>query len=561
MMRSIAVACIVALGACAPRAEESETLLAEGVAPEALEEMVTQFADADIDFDDAPLQLWERQVIAKLVEASDVIHGIFARQVSHDSEAWRARVDAYSGSAAAEVKRLYDIMVGPWNRLEDDSPFLAAGPKPQGAGYYPADLTKEELEQWIAAHPDDQEAFTGYFTMIRREGDQLVAVPYSEAYRADLERAAALLREAADVSQNASLTDYLRKRAAAFLSDDYFESDVAWMDIDSRLEPTIGPYEVYEDKLFGYKAAFESFVTVADSAASAELQTLKDHLRDLEARLPIEDRYKNPNRSFESPIRVVDEVYTAGDTRAGVQTTAFNLPNDVRVHEQKGSKKVMLRNVARAKFDRILAPIARTVLAPDLSAEIDFQPWFTNVVMHELAHGLGPTTVTTPSGERTSVNRALRELYSALEEAKADVTGLHSLSVLADQGVYDQDFVRKAYLGHVADMFRAVRFGVGEAHGKANLVQFNWALEKGAITHDEATGLFTTELARLVEVNRALATEILNIQANGDYQAAASLLQRYGTIGPELQSSLNRLGDVPVDIQPRYSVKTKMSGW
>jgi hypothetical protein len=561
MMRRITVACVVALVACQPRAEESETLLAEGMAPETMAETVTQFADADIDFDDAPLQPWERQVIAKLVAASDVIHDIFARQVTHDGDAWRARVDAYTGPAAAEVKRLYDIMVGPWNRLEDDAPFLAAGPKPQGAGYYPADLTKEELEQWLSAHPHDRDAFTGYFTIIRREGDQLVAVPYSEAYRADLERAAALLREAADLSQNASLSDYLRKRADAFLSDDYFESDLAWMDVDSRLEPTIGPYEVYEDKLFGFKAAFESFVTVADSAASAELQTLKGHLRDLEARLPIGDEHKNPNRSFESPIRVVDEVYTAGDTRAGVQTTAFNLPNDVRVHEHKGSKKVMLRNVARAKFDKILAPIAKTVLAPDLSTEIEFQPWFTNVVMHELAHGLGPTTVTTPSGERTTVNRALRELHSPLEEAKADVTGLHSLTVLAEQGVYDQTFVRKAYLGHVADMFRAVRFGVGEAHGQANLLQFNWALEKGAITHDEATGLFTTELAKLVEVNRALATEILNIQARGDYEAAASLLQRYGTVGPELQSSLNRLGDVPVDILPRFSVKSKMSGW
>jgi hypothetical protein len=381
-------------------------------------------------------------------------------------------------------------------------------------------------------------------------------------YGEHLERAANLLREAADLSQNASLSDYLRKRADAFSTDDYYESDIAWMDItDSRIEPTIGPYEVYEDQLFGYKAAFESFITVADAEASAELQQLKDWLPALERQLPIDDAYKNPNRSFESPIRVVDEVYTGGDTRAGVQTTAFNLPNDPRVHEQKGSKKVMLRNVSRAKFERILSPIAAGVLGPGLAGDVAFQPWFTNVVMHELAHGLGPTTVTLPSGERASVNQALREHYSPIEEAKADVTGLHSLTVLAAEGLYDETFVRQAFTGHIADLFRAVRFGTSEAHGKANLVQFNWLIEKGAIGYDVETRTITADLDAVIAANRDLASEILTLQARGDYDAARTLLTDYGQIRPELDALLEKLRDVPVDIRPGYSVKEKMDEW
>jgi Peptidase family M49 len=536
----------------------ADSLLATGMTAEALEARVAQFEPASIDFDAAALEPWERDVLAKLVQATDIMHEIFARQATPGYDEWERRLAAYDGPGAAAARAYFDIMVGPWDRLEHNEPFLAAAPKPEGAAYYPEDATREEIEAYLAGHPDAKDAVTGYFTVLRRAGDSLAVVPYSEAYRDRLERAATLLREAADLSRNASLSDYLRKRADAFLSNDYLASDLAWMDLDSRIEPTIGPYEVYEDALFGYKAAFEGFVTVSDSAASNELQRLKNHLPMLEDSLPIDDRYKNPNRAFESPIRVVDEVYTGGDTRAGVQTTAFNLPNDVRVHEQKGSKKVMLRNVAQAKFDAILSPIADAVLAPGLAAEIAFQPWFTNVVMHELAHGLGPTTVLRESGERTSVNQALREHYSALEEAKADVTGLHNLTVLAGQGEYDADFVRRAFIGHIADLFRAVRFGAGEAHGKANLVQFNYLMERGALTWDEATGRFDADLEAVVAANRDLARDILTMQAIGAYDATGEFFQRYTVMRPEMEAALARLEDVPVDIRPRYTVKEKV---
>jgi hypothetical protein len=552
--------------ACGEPADDDnvDSLLPAGIEAPDLEQRVAQFEPSSIDFDASVLEPWERAVISKLVEASDVMHEIFALQVFPENPEWRIRLDAYDGTAADAAREYFDIMVGPWDRLEHDEPFLDAGPKPPGAGYYPPDMTKEEFDAWLAGHPDDREAFTGYFTVIRRAGTGggLEAIPYSQAYGEHLERAAILLHEAADLSQNASLSDYLRKRANAFATNDYYESDIAWMDITgSRIEPTIGPYEVYEDQLFGYKAAFESFITVADAEASAELQQLKDWLPALERQLPIDDAYKNPDRSFESPIRVVDEVYTGGDTRAGVQTTAFNLPNDPRVHEQKGSKKVMLRNVSRAKFERILSPIASRVLGPGLAGDVAFQPWFTNVVMHELAHGLGPTTVTLPSGERASVNQALREHYSAIEEAKADVTGLHSLTVLAAEGLYDETFVRQAFTGHLADLFRAVRFGTSEAHGMANLVQFNWLIEKGAIGYDVESRTITADLDAVIAANRELASEILTLQARGDYDAARILLADYGQIRPELDALLGKLREIPVDIRPGYTVKAKMDEW
>lgn len=548
-------------GAGGDSAEMSD-LLADGISVEDLSRRVAQFAPAEIDFDDSVLEPWEREVLTRLIEASDIMQELFLTQVSPRNPEWRSRLERARGEGREAALAYFDIMAGPWDRLDRNRPFLNFGEKPAGAGYYPADLTREDLEEWLRSHPEDRQRFTDYFSLIRREKGNLIAVPYSVAYREQLERAASLLREAARHSENESLTRYLEARAAAFLSDDYFESDMAWMDLDSRIEPTIGPYEVYEDRLMGYKAAFESFLTVADPAASAELERLKDAMPELERRLPYADRYKNLDRGFESPIRVVDVVYTAGDTRAGSQTIAFNLPNDVRVQEQKGSKKVMLRNVMQAKFDKVLSRIGAEVLVPELQPHLAFQPWFVRVLMHELAHGLGPSTITLPSGAQTTVHQALQDRNSALEEAKADAAGLHSLTVLASMGHYDEEFVRQAFLGHIADLFRSVRFGTNSAHGMAGLIQFNYLVEKGAVTHDAETGRFDADYRKLVAANRDLAREILTIQAEGSYEKAGEILEKYGTIRPEMQAAIDRLaGVVPVDIRPQYKVLEKIANW
>lgn len=539
----------------ADRADLAPPELAEGVTADDLESRIARFAPAEIGIDRWTLEPWERQLVEKLVLASDIMHELFLIQVSLNNLRWRESLAAAGTEEGRFAREYFDIMAGPWDRLEHDEPFLDVGPKPDGAGYYDPDITRHEIERWLSQHPEDRQAFTGRFTVIRREHGMLIAVPYAVAYRERLERAAALLDQAADLSRNESLAAYLRARAASFLSNHYSPSDMAWMDVeDARIEPTIGPSEVHEDRLMGWKAAFESFVTVADPDATAELDGLEDRMPFLEANLPIEDRYKNLERGFESSIRVVDVVYAAGAARAGVQTIALDLPNDERVRAAKGSRKLMLRNVARAKFETVLVPIARAVLETSVAADIDFDAWFTNVLMHELSHGIGPAFVVRPHRDTTTVNRALREHHSALEEAKADVTGLHGMTVLADEGVYDDDFLRRAFLGHVADMFRAARFNANEAHGRANLVQLNWLMERSALRHDPATGRFSVDLPRVIEANRELAARILTIQAEGDYDAAGALLERYGAVAPQIRASLDRLDAVPVDIRPVYTM-------
>lgn len=557
---------------CGPGEPEAQTTgavdpagnvrLGEGLTPEELRARLEQLAPVTLDFDESLLDARQKALLKKLVEASDRLDRIFLRQVWRGNPRLAERLATARGEGADAARHHFAIMYGPWDRLAEDAPFLAVGPKPLGAGYYPEDMAQNEFEAWLEAHPADREAFTSYYTAIRRTEDgELRAVPYSEAYREELEEAAGLLREAAELADNESLRRFLQLRAEAFLSNDYFESEVAWMRLEGNLvDPTIGPYEVYEDRLFGYKAAFESFLTIRDPEESRRLEALVARLPELERALPIPDRHKSLDRPFTSPISVVTEVYTAGDTRAGVQTLAFNLPNDPRVREEEGSKKVMLKNVVEAKFEKILKPIAGTVLESDQAAEIGFDAYFTRILMHELAHGLGPDYVT--GNRELTVNRALRDRYSALEEAKADVVGSHSLGVLGRRGVYTPEFVRQVYLSHAADLFRCVRFGVTSAHGKGCLMQFNWLLEKGALVHDAGSGTFRVEPERMPAAIADLAREFLLLQATGDYEGAGAFLERYGGEIPEsLRAALGKLEAVPVDIAPRYAVKEKMREW
>jgi hypothetical protein len=569
--------CFAAMFACGPddrttgaddgddavRMEEADLELADGLSPAEMAERVDQFAPVTLGFDPSLLDDRQRAVLRRLVEASVILDGIFLRQVWEGNPALRDRLESASGEGMNAARTYFDIMYGPWDRLLEDDPFLAIGHKPLGAGYYAEDLTREEIETWLEANPEDEEAFTSYFTVIQRagaSGESLEAVPYSEHYRAELEGAASLLREAANLADNESLRNYLTTRADAFLSNDYFDSDVAWMRLeDNLIDPTIGPYEVYEDRLFGYKAAFESFLTIRDPAESERLAKLEDYMPDLEAALPIPDEHKNLDRPFIAPIAAVDEVYAAGDTRAGVQTIAFNLPNDPRVREQEGSKKVMLTNVIEAKFENILKPIAEIVLTPEQASEITFDPYFTRILTHELAHALGPDYVTDQPD--LTVNRALRDRYSALEEAKADVVGTHSLAVLAERGEYDDVFLRQVYVSHAADLFRCVRFGVSEAHGKGCLMQFNYLSERGALEHDPASGRFQVLLDVMPGAIAELARDFLILQATGDYEGAGAFMARYGEVPDVLAAAIERLEAVPVDIRPSYAVTEMMAEW
>jgi hypothetical protein len=527
-----------------------------------MSERVAQFAPVTLEFDASLLDERQKRVMRRLVEASDHLDAIYRLQVWRGNADPEAVLPEEGAPEAAAIRDYYELMYGPWDRIAEGEPFVpGVGPKPAGAGSYPEDMTKEEFEEWVGLNRGDAAAFTSYYTVIERDNGGLRAVPYSLAYVDQLEAAAAALRDAAEHADNPSLERFLRLRAESFLTDDYFDSEIAWMRLeDNLIDPTIGPYEVYEDGLFGYKASFESFIGFKDPDASELLAGLAARLPALERALPIPDEHKYLDRDFTSPISVIDLVYGAGETRPGVQTIAFNLPNDPRVRETEGSKKVMLRNVIRAKFETNLKPIAEQVLVPEQAGKIGFEPYFTRVLVHELAHGLGPDYVT--GDPDLTVNKALQEHYSALEEAKADAVGTHSLGVLVERGDYSQEFYEEVLIDHVADMFRCVRFGATEAHGLGCMTQFNYLRGAGAITYDESSGRFAANLETMPAAMSELAGQYLLLQATGDRDGAGAFLERYGRMSPEMAAAIEGLdGVVPVDIRPSYAVKGMMGDW
>lgn len=516
------------------------------VAPDVAQRLA-QLPRTTVSYDMSQLSESDRAVVAKLIEASKLIDEIYWRQVSEDNPKWREQLAKQGGAG-------YDYFIankGPWDRLKSDEPFIGTMKKPEGAGFYPSDITKEEFEKYVAAHPSQKDELTGLLTVVRRDGVNFVGVPYSAYYRDYLKPAADRLREAAALTTDASLRTFLNKRADAFLSDNYQDSDMAWMDLNGTLEVVIGPYEVYEDELFNYKASYEAFICAVDAAESAKLASYAHALPDMERNLPEPEEYRNPNRGSESPIKVVQELYTAGDARRGVQTAAFNLPNDEVVREKKGSKKVLLKNVINAKYKQSGNPIAQRVLDESQLPMLSFDAFFDQILFHELSHGLGPGMITLPSGERVDSRLPLKNLYSTIEESKADVLGLWNI-VYAQQhkllSGYDENQLYATYAGL---MFRSLRFGIGEAHGRGSALQWNWLREKGGI-FPSANGRYKVDFAKFRDGVKSLATELLTIEATGDYNRANALLEKYGVETAEMKSVNAKLTDIPVDITPVF---------
>ena len=468
-------------------ADEGSTEIAAASA-EKLQAMRDQIAVIEMTPDTSFLTDEERQVVNLLIDAAELMSEIYIRQVSEENPAWREEIAASDIPNKEQVLELFDLHFGPWDTLNHFEPFYGGLERPEGAGFYPADMTREEFESWIEEHPEDEEAFTSWYTVIRRTDDGgLEAIPYSEHYAEWLEPAAAKLLEASEITQNENLKKFLKLRAESFLTDDYYESEMAWMDLDGPIEVAIGPYEVYTDGLFGTKTAFEAFVTLRNPEESSALDKYKGMLRDMEENLPVEDEYKNFKRGFESPISVVDQVHGGGDNVPGVQTIAFNLPNDERVREAKGAKKVLLNNVMGAKFERILAPMAEHVLVED-QAHLLMQKYMgMETLFHELSHSLGPGTITI-DGEETTVNAQLKELYSVIEEGKADVMGAYNILYMMELGELPAE-EKEAFLAtYFVGNFRSMRFGINEAHGGGAAFQYSFFKEAGAFEVDEETG-------------------------------------------------------------------------
>ena len=549
----LTIAVLAATTAMAPAQNSSQPDLAK------LEQMTARFAPTEITADVTKLSPNDRKVLARLVEASQIIDGIFLRQ------RWAGNPSMLldlAGETSAEGRaRLHYFILnkGPWSNLDHNAPFVLGAPqKPEGAGFYPLNSTKAEIEAWIKSLPAaDQARAKGFFTVVRREADKkLTLVPYNVEYEGELTLAAALLREAAKAASEPTLQRFLSTRAEAFLSNDYYQSDVAWMELKGAIEPTIGPYEVYEDEWFNYKAAFESFITVQDEGESAKLQKFSGQLQDIENHLPIDPKYRNPKLGALSPIVVVNEIFCAGDANHGVQTAAFNLPNDERVTREKGSKRVMLRNVQEAKFAKTLVPIAKIVLSPDDQKYLSFDAFFTHTVVHELMHGLGPHDVTV-NGRKSTVREELKETYSALEEAKADISALFAIQYMIDKGVMPKSLERPLYTTYLASSFRTIRFGTSEAHGRGMVVQFNYLFDHGAFVA-KPDGTFAVNMDKIKGAVEGLTHEIMTLQAQGNYEKAKALLPHPGSIKPEVERALGKMSGVPVDIEPKFATAEQL---
>jgi peptidase M49-like protein len=521
-----------------------------------LDHMIARFASTEIRADISHLSSGDRAALVKLIEASRMLNDIFLKQMWSGNPVLYEKLKRDKTPLGKARLHYFWINKGPWSEIDGNTAFLPDVPpqKLPGANFYPENMTREEFESWVKTlSKEDREQAEGFFTVIRRDAaGHLETIPYSQEYKDDLAKAARLMEEAAGLTGNASLKKFLLARGAAFLSNDYYASDLAWMDLDAPIDITIGPYETYNDEVFGYKAGFEAYVNLRDEVETAKLRFFGKHLQEIENNLPINPEYRNPKLGSQAPIRVVNEVLSAGDGDHGVQTAAYNLPNDERVVAQKGSKRVMLKNVQEAKFRSTLEPISKRVLAPASQPDLSFDSFFTHILAHELSHGIGPHQIT--MSERASNPRQeLKELYSPIEEAKADATGLFMLQYLYDHKLIEGGAAaeRKLYTTYLASTFRSLRFGLNGAHGKGMAMQVNYLTDKGGFVARE-DGRFEVQFDKIKGAVRDLVHDLLTIEATGDYAGAKRMLDELGVIRPDMQKALNALSEIPVDIEPIF---------
>jgi hypothetical protein len=512
-------------------------------APSYAEQHAGDYATVPLKADLSAFDDEAKRMLALLVQASEVMDDLYWQQ------SWPDKAGLLAKAPDAATRDLLAMNFGPWDRLNEDTPILPGiGPRPVGGVFYPADMTKDEFENADLADK------ASWYTLLRRDAaGKLVTVPYHEAYAADLERAAALLREAAKHSADKSFARYLDMRADALLDDDFQPSDMAWMDMKSNpVDVVIGPIETYEDQLFGYKAAYEGLVLVKDQAWSAKLARFAQFLPSLQVGLPVADKYKAETPGSDADLGAYEAVYYGGNANVGAKTIAINLPNDEEVQLKKGTRRLQLENVIRAKFDAILLPIANQLIAKEQLPNVTFDAFFEDTMFHEVAHGLGIKHVLGEDGApgKTTVSDALREFSSNFEEGKADVLGLYMIDALSQRGELDKARLMDSYVTFLAGMLRSVRFGASDAHGKANMIRFNFFAERGAFVRGD-DGRYRVDFDRMREAVNALSAKLLTVQGDGDYAEARRMTETLGVVKPQLASDLAKLGSagIPVDVR------------
>lgn len=498
------------------------------------------YADVTLSTDLSAFSDQQKQMIVLLIEASQVMDDLFWRQAFRDD--FR---DWLQSIGIAETRQFAEMNYGPWDRLQNDQPFMEGfGEKPLGANFYPADMTREEFK--AAELPGK----TGLYSLIRRdEAGALTVTPYHVAYAEELGRAASLLREAADLAEHEGFANYLRLRAEALVTDDYQQSDMAWLDVKTNpIDLVIGAIETYEDRLYGYRAAYEAYVLIKDPEWSERLARFAEFLPELQRGLPVPDELKAETPGTDSDLNAYDVVYYAGHSNAGSKTIAINLPNDEKVQLEKGTRRLQLKNAMQAKFDKILDPIAGLLVDESQREHVTFEAFFANTMFHEVAHGLGIKNTINGKG---TVREALLDVSGSMEEGKADILGLYMITRLHEKGELGEIDLRDNYVTFMASIFRSVRFGASSAHGQANMVRFNFLTDRGAIVRNPETGTYRIDFDRMDDAMAALSELLLTLQGTGDYEGAVNLTKEKGVIGSELQSDLDRLTDanIPVDIE------------
>jgi len=521
------------------------------VAPD-LDQRLARFRRVRMPFQSAGLNAREQKLVNKLVDASRYLDEIFWRQIDPEALTLYQSLAGSKSPRDQKLRRYLWINASRFDLLDQNKPFVGTASMPPGRGFYPQGLTREQIEQYVKDHPEKKAEIYSPTTLVRWHGDQLEGLPYHIAYRSFLEPAARDLREAATLSADPAFANFLRLRADALLSDDYLKSDLAWLDLkDPKFDIIFAPYETYEDGLLGVKASYGAAVLIRNPQESQKLALFQKYVADIQDTLPLAPEDRPSKRGLETPMEVMDAPYRAGDLRHGYQAVADNLPNDPRVHEQKGSKKIFFKNFMNARVNFVILPVAKRMLRPEQAAKVSGEGYLLATILHEMAHGLGPAFARAAAG-KTDIREAIGPVFGGLEEAKADVVGMFGLKWLVDHDVLPKEKLEEYYASYVGGIFRTVRFGAAEAHSQAELMEFNYLSERGAIQR-ESSGRYSIDYARMPQVLADLAKELLEIEATGDRERAERWFKKYTVMTPELQSSLKSAANTPVDIDPVFS--------
>jgi hypothetical protein len=527
------------------------------VAPD-LKQRLARFRQVQMPFHTAGLTAREQKMVAKLVDACRYMDDIYWRQVDPDGLELYQSLEKSTDPKLIELRRYLWINGSRFDFLDGNKPFVGTEPMSLGRGFYPQGLTRDEIEQYVKDHPEKRAEIYSPTTVVRRNGADLEGLPYHVAYRSFLEPAAADLRAAADLSADPAFANYLRMRADALLSDNYFDSDIAWLELKRpKFDLIFAPYETYEDTLLGVKATYGTSVMVRNEEESRKMETFQKYVADIQDALPVAERDRPSKHGLETPMEVVDAPFRTGDLGHGYQAVADNLPNDPKVHELKGSKKLFFKNFMDARVNYVILPLSRYMMPADQAAQASAEGYLLGTILHEISHGLGPAFAHNDSGDKIMIREAIGPAYGGLEEAKADVVGMFGLKWLVDHGVLPKEKLNEYYASYLAGMFRTLRFGAGEAHGRAEMMEFNYYLEHGGIER-EASGKYSLHFEKMPEQVANLAKELLEIEATGDRARAAAWFTKYDVIPPELQTSLNKAASVPVDLDPIFSFPRKV---